>query len=64
MAAKSKHWGDVYKWIIKVIHSCTTRKQLSSTRNLIRNFDKQYPNQSNLTYELKMLESSHYYTIT
>jgi hypothetical protein len=38
MAATSKHYGDVYKWLEKVIDSCTTPLQESSARRLIRLF--------------------------
>ena len=38
MAATSKHYGDVYKWLEKIIDSCTTPLQESSARRLIRLF--------------------------
>ena len=38
MAATSKHYGDVNKWIERVIDSCTTRLQECSARRLIRLF--------------------------
>lgn len=43
MAAKSKHWGDVYNWIIDVIDSCKTIRQLNSTDKVIANFERTYP---------------------
>jgi len=41
MEKRSRHYGDVQKWIEKVIDSCETYEQVHSTRNLIRNFEKQ-----------------------
>ena len=38
MGATSKHYGDVYKWIEKIIDSCTTPLQESSARRLINLF--------------------------
>lgn len=39
------HWGDVKTWIEKCIDSCQTRKQISSTYQLITLYYKQYLNQ-------------------
>ena len=36
MAAISKHKYDVYRWVEKVIESCTTRQQLSATKRLVK----------------------------
>jgi hypothetical protein len=38
MASTSKHYGDVNKWIERVIDSCTTPLQERSVRRLIRLF--------------------------
>lgn len=38
MGAKSKHYGDIAKWIEKVIDSCKTGEHLTSVNNLIENF--------------------------
>ena len=40
MGAISTHYGDIKTWIEKVIDSCETTTQLSTTQKLIRNFDK------------------------
>jgi len=37
----STHYGDVAKWIEKVIDSCETYQQTHSARQLVRNFEKQ-----------------------
>lgn len=39
MGATSKHYGDVYKWISKVIESCKTQEQEKTARKLIDNYD-------------------------
>ena len=48
MEKRSTHYGDVAKWIKKVIDSCETYKQTFGAKMLIRNFEKQlgkkYPN--------------------
>jgi hypothetical protein len=41
MEKRSTHYGDVQKWIEKVINSCETYQQANSVRTLIRNFEKQ-----------------------
>jgi len=41
MEKRSKHYGDVSKWIEKVIDSCETYQQTFTVKKLIRNFDKQ-----------------------
>jgi hypothetical protein len=38
MAATSKHYGDIYRWIEKVIDSCTSPFQEMAARRLIRLF--------------------------
>ena len=42
MAAISKHKYDVYRWIEKVIESCTTRQQLLATERLLDAYDRMY----------------------
>ena len=44
MENRSRHYGDVGKWIEKVIDSCKTTDQVMTTRKLIKNFDKQIQN--------------------
>ena len=41
MENRSTHYGDVAKWIEKVIDSCETYEQTITVYNLIRNFRKQ-----------------------
>ena len=41
MEKRSTHYGDVQKWIEKVIDSCETRDQARSVKRLIWNFEKQ-----------------------
>lgn len=41
MEKRSNHWGDIGKWIEKVIDSCETYQQTFTVYKLIRNFDKQ-----------------------
>lgn len=48
MAAKSKHYGDVYEWIKQVIDSCKTTIQLHHANKLIRQYSKQYNNKAAL----------------
>jgi hypothetical protein len=40
MAATSKHPGDIFNWVLKVIESCETVHQLQAARNLVYCFDK------------------------
>lgn len=60
MAADSKHYGDVKKWIEKVIDSCETHRQLNHAENLVDNFDKYLVDYVNpdfaygLTHELRI----------
>lgn len=42
MSAKSKHYGDVYKWLYTTIETSNTYAQLVSCRKLVSNFYKQY----------------------
>jgi hypothetical protein len=41
MDNRSTHYGDVAKWIEKVIDSCETYQQTFTARMLIVNFEKQ-----------------------
>jgi len=41
MENRSKHYGDVAKWIEKVINSCETKEHTNVARNLVSNFEKQ-----------------------
>lgn len=41
MENRSKHYGDVAKWIEKVINSCETKEHTTVARNLVSNFEKQ-----------------------
>ena len=38
---RSKHWADTYRWVEKVIDSCTTPDQCTSALNLIDNWNRQ-----------------------
>jgi hypothetical protein len=42
MDKRSKHKLNVHMWLIKVINSCTTLKQLHSSRSLVDNYRCQY----------------------
>jgi hypothetical protein len=41
MEQRSTHYGDVAKWIEKVIDSCETHQQTITAKKLITNFAKQ-----------------------
>jgi hypothetical protein len=41
MENRSTHYGDVEKWVRKVIDSCETYQQTFAARILVRNFEKQ-----------------------
>jgi hypothetical protein len=41
MENRSRHYGDVEKWVRKVIDSCETYQQTFAARILVRNFEKQ-----------------------
>jgi len=41
MENRSTHYGDVSKWVEKVIDSCETYQQTFAARKLIRNFTEQ-----------------------
>jgi len=40
MGANSKHYGDIYRWIEKIIESSDNIEQESSVLNLINLFDR------------------------
>ena len=46
MENRSTHYGDITRWIEKVIESCETREQTFSTLKLIHNFEKQLQKKS------------------
>ena len=35
------HYGDLFKWVYKVIDSCQTREQIRTAERLIDNFSEQ-----------------------
>jgi hypothetical protein len=41
MEQRSTHYGDVAKWLEKVIDSCETYQQTFTAKQLVRNFEKQ-----------------------
>jgi hypothetical protein len=41
MEKRSTHYGDIAKWIEKVINSCDSYKQIYAAGQLVRNFEKQ-----------------------
>jgi hypothetical protein len=41
MENRSTHYGDVAKWIEKVIDSCETYQQTITAKKLVINFEKQ-----------------------
>jgi hypothetical protein len=41
MEQRSTHYGDISKWIEKVIDSCETYQQTHTAKQLVRNFAKQ-----------------------
>ena len=56
MEKRSTHYGDVEKWVRKVIDSCETYEQTFTARMLVRNFVKQmYRNKvdSNLVWSVR-----------
>jgi len=36
------HWGDAKNWVIKVIESCTTLRQINTARRLVTNWSNLY----------------------
>jgi hypothetical protein len=41
MENRSTHYGDIAKWIEKVIDSCETYQQTFTAKQMVRNFEKQ-----------------------
>ena len=41
MEKKGEYYGDVQKWVEKVIDSCVTYEQTTTAKRLVSNFDKQ-----------------------
>lgn len=41
MEKRSRHYGDLQKWVEKIIDSCETYEQTRSARRLVWNFEKQ-----------------------
>ena len=41
MEKRSTHYGDLQKWIEKIIDSCETYEQTRSAKRLVWNFEKQ-----------------------
>ena len=59
MAANSKHYGDVSKWIETIIESCTTVEQAQTAQRVIESFStylrgKDYYLKSKLTRDLQI----------
>ena len=50
MENRSTHYGDVSKWIEKIIDSCETREQTFTVKKLISNFAKQLRTKSSDKY--------------
>jgi len=58
MENRSKHYGDVKKWVENVIRSCETMGQIKTADRLIDNFNKQIDHKCVATYW-----RDYYYTI-
>jgi hypothetical protein len=56
MEKRSIHYGDVAKWIEKVIDSCETHNQLITARNLVSNFRKRLSSDN-------FFHSKYYYSV-
>jgi hypothetical protein len=41
MSKNEVHYGDLIKWVHKVINSCQTRGQVKTAERLIENFSRQ-----------------------
>jgi hypothetical protein len=63
MSAKSKHWKDVSDWVLKVIDSCTTIRQLLSAQKLINLYKNKYPKKRTEYVQLSKHLTSKYYCI-
>jgi hypothetical protein len=60
MEKRSKHYGDVAKWLEKVIDSCETYQQTMTARKLVLNFR----NQLQRKYPDKYWNDYHYTVIS
>jgi len=60
MEKRSKHYGDVAKWLEKVIDSCETYQQVMTAYKLIQNFR----NQLRTKYPDKYWNDYHYTVIS
>ena len=58
MEKRSTHYGDVAKWVEKVIDSCEKYEQIFGAKKLIWNFEKQLQRKSTEKYWRE-----HYYNI-
>ena len=58
MENRSTHYGDISKWVEKVIDSCETHQQTFGAKQLVRNFEKQLQRKSTEKYWRE-----HYYNI-
>ena len=58
MENRSTHYGDISKWVEKVIDSCETHQQTFGAKQLVRNFEKQLRRKSTEKYWRE-----HYYNI-
>jgi hypothetical protein len=54
MKNRSKHYGDVTRWIEKIIESCNTWEHTKAVDKLIDNFEKQLLRDKD-NFELKFL---------
>jgi hypothetical protein len=61
MAAASKHYGDVKKWIEQVIDSCETYQQLNRAERLIDNFEKYLIDYVNPEYARDLIRDLYIY---
>lgn len=74
MENRSSHYGDIVKWIEKVIDSCETYEQSRTAGKLIRNFYNQlerklgtsnystiiHPLESRLSYKRQEIQSKYF----
>ena len=49
---RSRHYGDVNKWIEQVIESSTEHIHLKTCLKLVRNFERIYPRENNWKQEV------------
>ena len=48
----TNHYGDQMNWVIKVIHSCETKAQLNTAKNLTEVFERNIIKDSNIDIHL------------